>query len=205
MSCPSWSQHIVLIRYIHLWSFVTILLKIQKLWPMNNILPRREFNSKNSRVIVLFIPHSWWDKSFRDLSQAVVELWPYIHKLTTVGRFLHADSEHSDKTDGQTRCLQDDHFQQVVQYVEGKSEWKKKKKKKKHHAVSNVCQNRRPYRIETLFQFSASPPPILGTTENATLAHFMKKAMHLNTEFLLDYQVVLLLLNGPQIEKTFAV
>ena len=44
------------------------------------------------------------------------------------------------------------------------------KKKKKQHTVPNVCQNRR-----TLFQFSASLAPILGTTENATFAHFMKK------------------------------
>ena len=45
-------------------------------------------------------------------------------------RFPHADSEHSRSdgqlTDGQTRCLINDSFQQVVQGVEGKSEWKKK-------------------------------------------------------------------------------
>ena len=33
----------------------------------------------------------------------------------------------------------------------------------------------------------------------------MKKAMHLKTRFLLDYQVFFLLLNGSQIEKKFAV
>ena len=39
-SCPSCSQHMVLIRYTYLWSFVTIFLTVQKLWPINNILPR---------------------------------------------------------------------------------------------------------------------------------------------------------------------
>ena len=70
------------------------------------------------------------------------------------------------------------------------------------HTVQNVCQNRRPYRTQTLFQFSASPAPILGTTENATFAHFMKKSMHLKTGFLSDYQILFLLLNGPQIETS---
>ena len=42
--------------------------------------------------------------------------------------------------------------------------------------------------------------PILGATENATFTHFMKKSMHLKTGFLSDYQVLFLLLNGPQIE-----
>ena len=74
--------------------------------------------------------------------------------------------------------------------------------KKKQHTVSNVCQNRRPYRTQTLFQFSASPSPFLGTTENAISVHFMKKSMLLKTGFLLDYQVLFLLLNGPQIEKS---
>ena len=76
----------------------------------------------------------------------------------------------------------------------------KKKKKKKQHTVPNVCQNRRPY--QTLFQFSATPSPILGTTENATFAHFMKKFIHLKTGFLSDYQVLFLLVNGPQIETS---
>ena len=52
-------------------------------------------------------------------------------------------------------------------------------------------------------QFSASPSSILGTTENATFAQFMMKSMHLNTAFLLDYQVLFLLLSGPQIKKRF--
>ena len=43
----------------------------------------------------------------------------------------------------------------------------------------------------TLIQFSASPAPILGTTENATFEHFMKKSMHLKTGFLSYYQLVL--------------
>ena len=56
--------------------------------------------------------------------------------------------------------------------------------------------------LKLLFQFSAPPALILGTTENATFAHFMKKSMHLKTGFLLDYQVLFLLLNGPQIETS---
>ena len=47
--------------------------------------------------------------------------------------------------------------------------------------MSNVCQNRRLYRTQTIFQFSASLSPIFGTTENATSVHFMKKSMHLKT------------------------
>ena len=77
-----------------------------------------------------------------------------------------------------------------------------KKKKKKQHMVPDVCQNRRPYRTQTLFQFSAFLAPILDTAENATFAHFMKKSMHLKTGFLSDYQVLFLLLNGPQIETS---
>ena len=55
---------------------------------------------------------------------------------------------------------------------------------------------------QTLFQFSASRAQILGTTENATFAHFMKKSMHLKTGVLSDCQVLFLLLNGPQIETS---
>ena len=55
--------------------------------------------------------------------------------------------------------------------------------------------------LTTLFQFSASPSPFLGTTEYATSAHLMKKSMHLKTGFLLDNQVLFLLLNAAQIEK----
>ena len=73
---------------------------------------------------------------------------------------------------------------------------------KKQQTVPNICQNRRPYRAQTLFQFSASPALILGTTENATFAHLMKKSMHLKTGFLSAYQVLFLLLNGPQIETS---
>ena len=62
------------------------------------------------------------------------------------------------------------------------------------------AKNRRPYRTQTLFQCSASPAPILGTTEIATFAHFMEKSMHFKTGFLSDYHVLFLLLNGPQIE-----
>ena len=84
----------------------------------------------------------------------------------------------------------------VVQCVEGKTEWKNSIQ------CQTYAQNRRPYRTQTLFQFSAAPSPIPGTTEYAILAHFMKKSIHLKTEFLSDYQVVFLLLNEPQIEKS---
>ena len=73
---------------------------------------------------------------------------------------------------------------------------------KKQYTVPNICQNRRPYQTQTLFQLSASPALILGTTEIATFAHFMKESMHLKTEFLSDYQVLFLFLNGPQIETS---
>ena len=59
------------------------------------------------------------------------------------------------------------------------------------------------YRTQTLFQFSASLSSILGTTENATFAHFMKKSMHLKIGYLSDYLVLFLLLNKPQIETSF--
>ena len=49
----------------------------------------------------------------------------YIHKLTTEKR-----------TDGQSRCLKDDHFQQVVQCIEGKSEWKKQQQQKQQGDVA---------------------------------------------------------------------
>ena len=64
------------------------------------------------------------------------------------------------------------------------------------------AKNRRPYRTQTLFYFSAAPSPIPGTTVNVTFAHFMKKSMHLKTGFLSDYQVVFLFLNGLQIEES---
>ena len=64
------------------------------------------------------------------------------------------------------------------------------------------CQTYAKTQTQTLLQFSASPAPILGTTENATFAHFIKKSMHLKTGFLSDYQVLFLLLNGPQIETS---
>ena len=60
------------------------------------------------------------------------------------------------------------------------------------------------HQLQTLFQFSASSAPILGTTENATFAHFMKKSMHLKTGYLSDYQVLFLFLNRPQIETIYS-
>ena len=115
-------------------------------------------------------------------------------------RLLRADSEHSDQTDGWT----DKHdVYRTITFNRSCNVLKVNPSGKK--TVPNVCQNRRPYRTQILFQFSASPSPFLGTTENATFAHFMKKAMYLKPGFLLDYQVLFLLLNGPQIEKKFEV
>ena len=51
------------------------------------------------------------------------------------------------------------------------------------------------------FYFNSWHPRHLGTTENATFAHFMKKSMHLKTGFLLHYQVFFLTTN----RKRFAV
>ena len=80
-SCPSCSQHIVFSQHF---------------------AKDRQFNSEKSRVIVsVYSTLSWWDISFRDLSLklhksilAVVELWPYIHKLTT-----------KEQTDGRTNTM----------------------------------------------------------------------------------------------------
>ena len=55
--------------------------------------------------------------------------------------------------------------------------------------------------FKLLFQCPASPSPIPGNTENATFADFTQSPMSLKTGFLSDYQVLFLLLNGPQIEK----
>ena len=57
-SYPSCSQHVVLIRHTYLWSFVTIFLSVQKLWLINNILPRT-YNStvKNQGIYFLFLFH----------------------------------------------------------------------------------------------------------------------------------------------------
>ena len=43
--------------------------------------------------------------------------------------------------DGQTRCLKDDHFQQFVQCVEGKSEWKKTAYGAKHMPKQKTISN----------------------------------------------------------------
>ena len=66
------------------------------------------------------------------------------------------------------------------------------------------AKNRRPYGMQTLFQFSAPPTSIPATTENAIFVHFMKKSMHLKPGFLSAYQVVFLLLNGPHIEESLS-
>ena len=76
-------------------------------------------------------------------------------------------------------------------------------KKEKHTGmVPNVCQNRKKtIPTQNSISILVIPSPFLGTTENAAFAHFMKKSMHLKMGFLLDYQVLFLLLNGPQIKK----
>ena len=56
--------------------------------------------------------------------------------------------------------------------------------------------------ISNSISILGNPSADSGTTENATFAHFMKKSMHLKTGFLSDYQVLFLLLNGPQIETS---
>ena len=108
---------------------------------------------------------------FLNLSQAVIELWPYIHKLTTEERMDGGRDKHDVY-----RTIAFNRSYNVLK-VNPMGE------KKNKHTVPNVCQNRRPYRTQALFQFSASPALILGTTENATFAHFMKKSMHLKTGF----------------------
>ena len=55
--------------------------------------------------------------------------------------------------------------------------------------------------IELKLYFN-SRHPITDSRHNGKFAHFMKKSMHLKTGFLSDYQVLFLLLNGPQIETS---
>ena len=88
----------------------------------------------------------------------------------------------------------EDHFQQVVQCVEGTSDIR---------CQTYARTEDHNYRTQTQFQFTASPSPFLDTTENATFAHFIKKSMRLKTGFLLDYQVLFLLLKEPQSKKKF--
>ena len=109
----------ILIRYIYLCRFVTIFLKVQKLWPIKK-LPRRDNSKKKSRIIVFV--HStwyWWDKSFRDFSQAVVQLWPYIHKLTKDRRTNTHDVYRTTTFNRSCNVAK---------------KWKKKKKKKAYGA-----------------------------------------------------------------------
>ena len=47
-----------LIRYTYLWSFVAVFLTVQKLWPINKILPRTDNSTvKNQGLSFLFIAH----------------------------------------------------------------------------------------------------------------------------------------------------
>ena len=84
-----------------------------------------------------------------------------------------------------------------MQCVECKSEWKKTAYGAKHMPKQKTISN------SNSFSILGIPVTFLGTTDNATFAHFMKKSMHLKTGFLLDHQVLFLLLNGPHIEKKF--
>ena len=59
------------------------------------------------------------------------------------------------------------------EYVDGTS----KSEREKTHTVQNLDKNRRQYRTQALVQFSSSASPMLGTTENATFVHCMKKSM----------------------------
>ena len=108
-------------------------------------------------------------KNCINLSQAVVELWPFIHKLTTEEWTERQMNKHD--------------VYRTITFNRSCNVLNVNPSGKKQHTVPNVCQNRRPYRTQTLFQFSASPSPILCTTENATFAHFVKKSMHLKTGF----------------------
>ena len=108
---------------------------------------------------------------------------------------LHSQTDHG-RTDGEKRRSQDDHPKQIMQRVEDKSEWTRQ------HTAPNARQNRRPYETQSPPQLPAPPAPIPGTTENATLAHFTKKSMHLRTGPLSIHQVLLQPLNGPQIETS---
>ena len=141
------------------------------MWPINNILPRTDNSTvkNHQRLSFLFIPHGL-DEIYLSVILNCINLSqrPYIHKLTT-----------EERTDGQTNTMFIGRSLSTGRAMcNGKSEWKKQ------HTVPNVCQNRNPYRTQTLFQYSASPAPILGTTENATFANFMEKSMHLKTGFL---------------------
>ena len=83
-----------------------------------------------------------------------------------------------------------------MQCVEGKSEGKKiaygAKRRPKQKTISN----------SNSISFLGVPVTFSWHNGKCTFAHCMKKSMHLKTGFLLDYQVLLLLLNGPQIEKS---
>lgn len=100
--------------------------------------------------------------------------------------------------DWRTRCSKDAHFQQVVLCAEGIYPCENKKKAYRARLRPKTDAN---VEFKLLFQCPASPSPIPGNTENATFADFTQSPMSLKTGFLSDYQVLFLLLNGPQIEK----
>ena len=102
MSCPSCSQHTVLIRYMYtyLWSFVTIFLKVQKLSPINNILPRT-VNSTVKIQVIVFVDSTWiwWDQSFWDFSLKLHKSIPSGYRVMTLHSCKLTTDERADKHD----------------------------------------------------------------------------------------------------------
>ena len=74
----------------------------------------------------------------------------------------------------------------------------------KQRTVPNVCHKKKTISNSNSVSILGTASPFHGTTETATFAHFMKKSRHLKTRFLLNYQVLFLLLNGLQIEKDYS-
>ena len=81
------------------------------------------------------------------------------------------------KTDRQTRCLQGDHSQKVMQRVEVQSQQTK-------HAVPIACKKYGKVDLKHLLQFPDQPSHILGSTENTTFVHLPKKSKYLKADFL---------------------
>ena len=108
------------------------------MWPIKYFAQDRQLNNKKSRVIVfVHSTWSWWDQS----SQAVVELWTYIHKLTMKWR-----------TDGPTDGRTDKHdVSRTITFNRSCNVLKVNPSGRKKHTIPNVCQNRRPYRTQTYF------------------------------------------------------
>ena len=131
---------------------------------------------KNQRVTVIVFVHSTlsgWDKYFWELS---LTLHKYIQSGCRI-MTLHSKTDYG-RTDGRA----DKHdVNSWWSLSTGHAMCWRQMRVEKTATVPNVCQNRRPYWTQTLFQFSAFPSPILDTSWNATFAHFMKKSTHLKT------------------------